>query len=500
LRLDWPNLVVRIALLSLAAVAVHGYHLGVDDSGIYLPAVLKVIHPELFPYGAEFFLAHAKLSLFSAVVGASARVTGLSDDLVFFLWHLGTVFLFLLAVWQLAKSLFTTDRARWAALLASAATLTAPVAGTALVIMDPYLTARSASTPFTVFAVAAWLRGRRPLALVWIALAFLVHPLMAAEGMLCLGFLAIPATGTSRLLGGPSRSCAANYAAFAVLPTLFNFGPATPGYRQAISMRSFLFLTQWAWWEWLGVAAPIVILVWLGRLKPSGASAIFGRTCRALALSGVFATVFGLLFSFGPAQEAFAWLQPMRAFQPIYIFLFALLGGLLGEYALQSRRWLWIAFFGVLGMGMFSIQRAAFPESRHIEWPLAAAENAWVAAFEWVRDNTPQNAVFALDPNYIALPGEDQHGFRAIAERSMLADYYKDSGVVSVFPRLAEEWQREQLAQQGWTGFRLRDFQRLAREYPVTWVVLQGVAPVGLDCRYRNHAIAVCRIPGARGL
>jgi hypothetical protein len=503
----WQTPVLRIALLTLVAVAVHGYHLGVDDSGIYLPAVLRVIHPDLYPYGAEFFLAHARLSLFAAIVGASSRLARLpfariSDDLVIFLWHLATLFLFLLASWQLARALFATNRARWSALLVSAATLTVPVAGTALVIMDPYLTARSASTPFTVFAAAAWLQGRRSLALIWIVLAFLVHPLMAADALLCLGFLGVPAAPidrlTERLFGGSSKNRTAH--AFAVAPFPFTGGLVGPAYRQAISMRRFLFLSRWAWWEWMGLAAPIAILGWLGRLDPRGVTPVFSRTCRALALLGIFATISGLLVSVGPAMDGFVWLQPLRAFQLIYIFLFVLLGGLLGEYALQSRRWLWIAFFAVLACGMYSIQRSAFPDSRHIEWPWAAPGNAWVAAFQWVRDNTPQNAVFALDPEYIELPGEDQHGFRAIARRSMLSDYYKDSGVVSVFPRLADEWQREQRAQQGWKSFNLADFQRLAREYPVTWVVLQGNVPPGLDCFYRNRAVAVCRIPGADGL
>jgi len=35
--------------------------------------------------------------------------------------------------------------------------------------------------------------------------------------------------------------------------------------------------------------------------------------------------------------------------------------------------------------------------------------------------------------------GEDEHGFRALAERSMLADRVKDSGAVTMFPRLADD-------------------------------------------------------------
>ena len=57
-------------------------------------------------------------------------------------------------------------------------------------------------------------------------------------------------------------------------------------------------------------------------------------------------------------------------------------------------------------------------------------------AFKWVRRNTPEDAYFALGPRYMARPGEDQRGFRAIAQRSALADAVKDSGAASMFPAL----------------------------------------------------------------
>ena len=53
-------------------------------------------------------------------------------------------------------------------------------------------------------------------------------------------------------------------------------------------------------------------------------------------------------------------------------------------------------------------------------------QNAWLQAFAWIRQNTPVDGLFALDPHYMTLPGEDYHGFRALAERSVLADYEKD--------------------------------------------------------------------------
>ena len=90
--------------------------------------------------------------------------------------------------------------------------------------------------------------------------------------------------------------------------------------------------------------------------------------------------------------------------------------------------------------------------------------------------------------------GEDTQGFRAIAERSMLADAIKDSGAVSMFPPLAEEWYAQVQAQSGWKNFRLGDLRRLRTQYGVSWVVLQQPGVAGLDCPYKNAAVLACRL------
>jgi hypothetical protein len=86
------------------------------------------------------------------------------------------------------------------------------------------------------------------------------------------------------------------------------------------------------------------------------------------------------------------------------------------------------------------------------------------------------------------------HGFRAVAERSMLADLVKDSGAVSLFPQLADEWRRQTQAASGWEKFQLTDFRKLAAQYPVTWILTTSPGPSGAICPYRNRDLAVCRI------
>ena len=144
---------------------------------------------------------------------------------------------------------------------------------------------------------------------------------------------------------------------------------------------------------------------------------------------------------------------------------------------------------------MFLAQRALFPASAHIEWPGAAPRNPWAQAFVWIRQNTPVDAIFALDPGYMHIAGEDEIGFRCLAQRSRLADGVKDNGVVSMFPPLADPWWEQVQAQTPWKNFSAQDFARLRQKYGVGWVVVRQPGVAGLVCLYQNAEARVCRLP-----
>jgi hypothetical protein len=481
-------------LLACTAILIQGYHLGVNDSEIFLPAIKQVADPQLYPFGAEFFLTHARLSLFAPIIGHSARWLHLPTDLAIFLWHIGSVFLILIAAWQITCLCFQSIRARWSSVVLLAALLPIPVAGTALAISDNYLTPRSLSTPFAMLAIASLLSGRRATAAVWLLLTVLIHPQMAVYAFVLLAFLSIPLQRIRTPHAEPKPALATHALFLVPIAGSFALQPAQGIYRQVLHTRTFFFASQWAWYEWLGVVAPVAILFCLSRLHPRGTLPAFQQVSRALIPFGLAATVIFIALSSSPSFENLVKLQPMRCFHLIYIVMFLLLGGLLGEYVLKTHSWRWVALFLPLAAGMFFMDRSTYPHSRHIEWPLSAPTDPWSSAFLWIRANTPKNTVFAIDPNYMAIHTEDQHGFRALAERSMLADNIKDSGAVTMFPTLVNDWQQQQEAQRGFTHFTLADYQRLATQYPVTWAVIQNPIP-GLDCPYRNNEVAVCHIP-----
>jgi len=192
--------------------------------------------------------------------------------------------------------------------------------------------------------------------------------------------------------------------------------------------------------------------------------------------------------------ETLARIQPLRCLHLVYMFLFVCIGGFLGEYVLKDRVWRWLALFVPLSIGMFAAQRSLFPASAHIEWPGRAPRNPWAQAFYWIRVNTPTDAIFAMDPDYMHLQDEDVIGFRCLAQRSRLADFTKDGGVVSMFPPLGEKWWRQvqELAQ--WRNFQAANFARLREKYGVTWVVLQQPGVAGLECPYQNARVRVCQV------
>ena len=141
-----PKHVALLLLLTVGAVLVHGYHPAVEDGELYLPGVKKILNPALYPFNDQFFMSHARMTLFSRLVAASVRFSHLPFDWVILLWHVACVFGLLLGCWRVSRACFRQPLAPWGSVALVAALLTIPVAGTALYIMDQYLTTRDLST------------------------------------------------------------------------------------------------------------------------------------------------------------------------------------------------------------------------------------------------------------------------------------------------------------------------------------------------------------------
>ncbi len=474
--------VPMLLLLTVGALLVHGYHPWAEDAEIYLPGIEKILNPTLFPFNTRFFASHAHLTLFPNLIAASVRWSHLPFEAVLFLWQLASMFLLLLAGWELSGRCFTSLRARWASVALLASVFTLPVTGTALYIMDQYLNPRNLTAFAGVFAISSVLDKRYTRTALFLIFAAAIHPLMAVFSFsFCILLVLLPQLDRGEVL----------LASF--LPFGW-FAPASAAYHQVALSHSYHYPMHWHWYEWLGALAPILILLWFSRVARSRGLLTLALLCRALVVYEIVCIPAALIVSVPVRFESLARLQPMRSLCLVYVLFFLITGGLLGEFVLKNRIGRWITLFVPLCAGMFLAQRALFPASAHIEWPGATPENSWVQAFEWIRHNTPTDAMFALDPYHMQIHGEDENGFRAVAERSMLADAVKDSGAVTMFPTNAEEWLRQMDAERNWENFQGQDFHRLQSQYGVNWVVLQEPGRAGLNCPYKNAAVLVCQI------
>ncbi len=475
-------------LLTAAALLIHGYHPYAEDSEIYLPGVLKILNPSLFPANAEFFGEHAGHTLYPNLIAFSVRATHLPLPWVAFLWHLVSIFLLLAASWRLASALFESEspedeRARWAAVASMAALLTLPIAGTWLYILDQFLNPRNLAAFAALFAVAEVLHRKYGRAVLWLAFAVVMHPFMAAFAILFCAWIVLLDRYRPRVLG------------FAVaLPFGITFDPPPAAYHEVALRQRSHFVLRWEWYEWLGVIGPVLLFWWFagwGRRRGMKNLELVSRAMVPyVALAALAAIVLGI-----PARfEALTRLQPLRCLALCYMVLVVVGGGLVGKYLLQRQVWRWLALFVPLSLGMCFAQRQVFPASAHIEWPWAQPRNQWAQAFEWIRGNTPVDALFALDPRHMELPGEDENGFRARAERSMLADLVKDKGACSMFPPMSVAWAEQVGDQKNFEKFGKEDFERLRQKYGVSWVVVEQPGPAGMECPYENPAVRVCRV------
>jgi len=474
-----------LALLSLTALAllIHGYHPYAEDAEIYLPGVQKILNPTLFPVNDYFFAEHAGHTLYPNVIATSVRLTRLPLPWVAFLWQIASIFLLLAATRRLATALFEAETARWGAAALMAGLLTLPIAGTDLYILDQYLNPRNLAAFAALFAVAEMLHRRHVIALLWLAFAAIVHPFMSSFAIAFCIWITILDRLRPRALG-----------IAAVLPFGLTFEPPPPEYHAVALRHDAHYLVRWTWYEWLGLIGPILLFWWFARWSERRGMKNLELLSRAMIPFVSLAAAAALVLSIPARFEALARLQPLRCLALCYMVLVVVGGGLLGQYLLRDRVWRWIALFVPLSLGVFIAQRELFPASSHIEWPWAAPRNPWAQAFDWIRDNTPPDAFFALDPEHMHIEGEDENGFRARAQRSRLADDVKDQGAASMFPPMSVRWMQQFQDQRNWKQFSRDDFERLRQKYGIGWIVLQQPGVDELNCPYQNSAVLVCKL------
>jgi len=475
-----------------------GYHPGIEDDGVYLTAVKANLNPSLYSHNSVFFRAELQSSSFDGWMAGFVRITHISLAWAALLWQLAAIVIILYAAWSIIRQFFPDESAQWGGVALLAAMFTLPVSGTAIYILDQHLHPRALATALILLAVSRLVSGKRWQGTVaLLLLAVLLHPIMGALGAafcVIVGSLLIQPSPIVLPELPEVPEMAKTIPAVAAFPMAWLFNRPHGVWLASLQSRHWFCLYRWTWYEWLGVLAPLAIFWLIARLERSRGNLALARFAAGIALYGGFFLAVSMVVLAPDTPTGLGTLEPMRFLHLIYVFLCLFGGAYLGRYVLQKQLWRWALFLILANGGMFLAQRQLFAATPHLELPGITSSNPWLQAFAWIRQNTPQDAYFALDPHYMSAPGEDYHSFRALAERSSLSDAIKDASVVTKVPDLGPVWQSQQQAQQGWNRFTLANFENLRDTFGVDWVLVAYPATAGLACPWHNRSLAVCQI------
>ncbi len=473
--------------LTVVGLALLGYHPYAEDGGIYAAALAARMDPGLFAHDGVWVRGHTRLSVFVPVLAGVAQILHVPVAWALLLVQVASFAGFVAAVWAMAQEcLRRRVTAVWTTVLVVAAA-GVPVAGTSLYLLDPYATARSVTTPLLLGTAVLALQRRWWAAAVCWGVAAAMHPLMAMWSGVVLVLLATPGRWRAGVCAGM----------LGTLGAMLAMSPADSAAVHAVALtRGYWFLSEWRWYESVGVIAPLVLLGWMCAVKPRAWTEAGRRLGQAVLVGGTMAVSAALLFAReGARSSAVARLQPLRTFHFVYAAFLLLLAGEVTERVRRRAGKIGLAGAAVaVALSLVGMQRGLYRASGWVEWPGAMPRNGWEQAFLWARDHTTRDAVFALDARYTELAGEDAQGFRAVALRAVLPDAAKDGGVAAVMPELAGAWAAGMRAQQGLEG--ATDERRRARLLPlgVGWIVLGTGAETVLECPYANDTAKVCRL------
>jgi len=331
--------------------------------------------------------------------------------------------------------------------------------------------------------------------------ALVLHPLMGALGIsfCCTLGLVLHQPLRARVRAWLTRYEAGTMEPAAPVAALIPFGwafaPPSKFLLQAMSTRHWLRVYDWTWYEWIGDLAPLALfglLYYVAKRQRRHKLSLFAL---AVCIYGIFQQSVAMVLQGPEMLESFRALEPMRFLHLIYVFMALIGGAYLGLYALRGKMWRWAVFVVLAYGGMCLAQRQLFASTEHVELPSEGSRNPWLQAFAWIRENTPKNAYFALDPHYMAASDEDYHSFRALAERSALADAIKDTSVITKVPELGQMWYDQTQAEQGWNNFNHTNFEHLKSKFGVDWVLVDNHQAAGMTCPWHNDRLSVCLIP-----
>jgi hypothetical protein len=406
----------------LATANSAGYRYGASDLAFYGPAVMRQLDPALFPRDRVLIDAQAHLTFMDETIGAVARLT--SDHFPALFLGLYLVSLALLAFGGAAVGA-QLYRSRWtvAALLA-ALTLRHAIQKSGTNTLEAYFHPRQLAFAFGTIAVAAFLRGSLPAAVLALSGAALLHPTTTLWFAIWVGVAVFVSDSRWRM---PLAAAAASLLAWAIVagPLAGRLVAMDADWLAALAAKDYLFPLRWPLHAWainLGYAA----VIWsvhryraaAGLLIPRETALVAGCLC----LVGVF-LVAALLSAWHVALAI--QLQPARVFWMLDFLAVVYAIWMIAEGPAGSIRRARVTAAVLLCLSAVRgayVMRVEFPDRPLFE---RSVSGDWGRVSAWA-GTTPRDTGWLAHPNHASIYGTS---FRMSAARDVFVEGVKDAAV-----------------------------------------------------------------------
>lgn len=476
-----------VAFALLATANSGGYRYGVSDQAFYVPAVLKSLHPSLFPRDGALLAVQTHFMLADDGLAEIARLTGASLPSIFVVVYGLTLAGLFVAALMFARGLGVSW---WAtATLVLLLTFRHRITKTGANSLEGYMHPRMIAFALGVAALAAIVRGRYRWAFVWIAATVLIHPTTGLWFAIAAGAAAFIGQPSWRRVLVPAVTVAALAGLWAVLggPLAGRLTIMDPVWLAVLSQKDYLFPSAWPIDAWLINLAYPVVLVLIYRRRRSRGLLVTGE--RAL-LTGMLALVAVFLISvpLSAAHVALAvQLQVNRVFWLTDFMTAAYVAWWLADDLARHRARICAVIVACLAVASLArgvyVLDAASRSLVDVDLPATG----WVEAMLWLR-RQPASWLVLADPDHGWKYGVS---VRVAAERDTVLESGKDSALAIYDRAVAMRVADRTAALAGFDRLSTEQARELAARYHADVLVASVNDALALPVLYRNGEFTI---------
>jgi hypothetical protein len=475
-----------VAFILAATANSGGYRYGVSDQAFYATAVVKELHPNLYPRDTPLLEVESNLMWADEIVGGMARLLDLDQPTAYLALYVATLGLLFAAAIAFGRSAGMT----WWAVAALLLLLTFRhrIAKTGANSLEGYMHPRMLAFALGVAALAAVLKGRHLWALAWIALAACWHPTTALWFGTAVVVALIQARPEWRRWTIPALGLGALASTWIVFagPLAGRLVIMDASWLAVLAEKDYLFPHEWPLYAWLiNLAYPVIVLAVYRRRRQMGATAV-GEPGLVAGLM-VLATLFLLALPLTILRLALAvQLQVTRVFWVLDFAVAASLAWWLLDDLLANRRVARLVTVGILAAA--SLGRGAYLLSQDRQlFATHLPGTAWVDAMTWLRSKPPAWHLLA-HPGHAWMYGVSA---RLAAEKDTLVEAGKDTALAIYDRDIAMSVGERLDALRDFDQLSTQQAQALAERYDLDVVVIQAEQPLDLPILYRNDQFVI---------